>query len=200
MLYWFVRAIFIVIFATVFRWQVIGRANIPKQGPFLVCANHFSWLDPPLIGCVMPRQVFFMAKEELFQYPIFRELLLMVGAFPVKRGMPDRKALKHASKLLSEGRVVAMFVQGTRRQSLDAAAARPGAAWLAIRNRVPVLPVLIEGPYRPWRRIKISIGPAFELSEYYGRRAGAGELEAAGQEIMERITSMRIMSGDVETA
>lgn len=132
-----------------------------------------------------------MAKEELFRYPILKALLYRIGAFPVKRGRPDRQALQHASRLLSAGQVVGVFVEGTRRKNMDIAAARPGAAWLAIRNQVQILPVLIEGPYRPWRRIKITVGPPFELKEYYSRKGGAGELEAAGRYIMERIAQLQ---------
>ena len=185
------KVFFRLIFAVVFRWDVRGREHEPATGPLLVCANHLSWWDPPLVGCVLSRPVFFMAKAELFDYPVLGRLLPRVGAFPVRRGRPDRQALRRAAELLDQGRVVGMFVEGTRRHGGELGEARPGAAWLAIRCQAPVLPILIEGPYRLGQPIRVRIGAPFELSEYYGRKVDPEELTIAGQQIMERIAALR---------
>ncbi|HEX6989754.1 MAG TPA: lysophospholipid acyltransferase family protein, partial [Bacillota bacterium] len=113
-LYRAARFVFMLVFAVLYRWDVRGREHLPAQGPVLVCANHIHGWDPPLVGTVMTRPVFFMAKEELFRYPVLGTLLAKVGAFPVRRGTPDRRALKTALDLLASGKVVGLFPEGTR--------------------------------------------------------------------------------------
>ena len=79
-----------------YRFQVSGTENFPKTGGVLLCSNHIHALDPPVVGMTAPRTVHFMAKEELFKAPILGSLLPQVHAFPVKRGMSDREALRPA--------------------------------------------------------------------------------------------------------
>lgn len=186
-LYRLARLAFALVFAVVYRWDVRGREHVPERGPVLLCANHFDWWDPPLVGTVSPRPVFFMAKEELFRYPVLGTLLPKVGAFPVRRGTADRRALKTALDLLARGEVVGIFPEGTRSRDGTLLPAEPGAALLAVWSRAPVVPVAISGPYRPFRPIRVRIGEPFELTEYYDRRLSNDALNEAGARIMERI-------------
>src|SRR5689334_2549691 len=84
-----------VVLTPIYRFNVIGRENFPKDGGVLLCANHISLLDPPVVGLTAPRPVSFMAKEELFRMPVLKGVLPRVKAFPVKRGMSDREALRN---------------------------------------------------------------------------------------------------------
>jgi len=181
------KAFFTVIFAVFYRWDVRGRENVPREGPVLLCANHFDWWDPLLVGTAASRPVFFMAKEELFRYPVLGTLLPKVGAFPVRRGTPDRRALRAALELLAQGQVVGIFPEGTRSRDGRLLPAQPGAAMLAVRSRAPVVPVAIAGPYRLFRPIRVRFGEPFELTEYYDRRLSNDALLEAGARIMERI-------------
>ena len=78
------------------RWQVKGGENIPGQGPLLVVANHLNLADPPLVGVSLNRKVIFLAKENLFHYPLINYFVRCLDAIPVHRGKPDREALRQA--------------------------------------------------------------------------------------------------------
>lgn len=193
MLYVLARVLFRLVFALVFRWDVQGREHMPPSGPVLVCANHISWWDPPLVGCLFDRRVYFMAKEEIFRWPVLGPLLPRVGAFPVRRGTADRQALRTALEHLAAGRVVGIFPEGTRSRSGELLPAEPGAAMLAVKSRAPILPVAISGPFRPFRPVRVRVGTPFELKEYYERRVNTQDLAVAGQRIMAEIA--RLLEG-----
>jgi 1-acyl-sn-glycerol-3-phosphate acyltransferase len=94
MLYMIARGLLRVYFSLFRGWVINGIENVPAKGSLIVVANHSSYWDPPIVGSVLPRRVYFMAKEELFRYPLFGNLLSLLGAFPVKRGAPDRTAIR----------------------------------------------------------------------------------------------------------
>lgn len=193
MVYWLyilARGMFRLIFRFCFRWQVEGVENLPRSGPVILCANHFSWWDPPLAGSAVHRPVFFLAKEELFRYPILGKLLKKVGAIPVRRGAPDRAALRRALSLLANGHVVGIFPEGTRRRDGQLGRAEPGAALLAIRSQAPIVPMAIMGPYRMLRPIRVRIGQPLLLADTLEQKVSGQMLEAAGAQIMARIGAL----------
>lgn len=185
MLYRLAKGLFWLLFALGYRWDVRGRENVPARGPLLVIANHFSWLDPPLVGTVLPRKVNFMAKRELFHSRLAAWVLRRLGAFPVRRGQPDRWALRHALSLLNQGQVVGLFPEGTRSRG-PLRPFEPGAALLAVKSGAPVLPVAIAGPYRLGRRVRVHIGRPFRVD----RGGGEGSIEAVADRMREAITAL----------
>ena len=166
-----VRALFFLLT----RCRISGRENIPCDGPLLVVANHISHVDPPLVGISLGRRAVFMAKSELFRYRLIERFLRGVGVFPVSRGRLDRAALHQATEALEDSLVLVMFPEGRRNRHLKAA--YPGAAMIASRLDVPVLPVGISGVEkikgRIWflqrPRIKVSIGAPFHLPPSNGQ-------------------------------
>lgn len=182
-----VRAVFYAVLATLFRWRTEGRERIPATGPVLLCANHISWWDIPAVACFAPRRVYFMAKEELFRYPVFGWLIAGLGAFPVQRGQPDRRSLRRALEHLAAGRAVVVYIEGTRSRTGELLPPQPGAAWLAVRARVPVVPVAIQGTYRPFSPVRVAAGTPIVLKEYYERRVNTNDLAEAGARIMDEI-------------
>lgn len=185
MLYALGKALFWVLFALGCRWEVGGREHVPPDGPLLVIANHLSWLDPPLVGTVLPRKVHFMAKHELFRKPLAAWVLRRLGAFPVRRGQPDRWALRHALDLLDRGAVVGLFPEGTRSRG-RLGPFEPGAALLAIKSGAPVLPVAIAGPYRPGRRVRVRIGVPFRVAG----SGGEGSIDAVAHRMCEAVAAL----------
>lgn len=99
----------------IFRFRVTGAEHIPRQGAVIVVSNHTSYLDPLILGVASPRMLYFMAKAELFNVPVLRGVIARLGAFPVKRGAPDRQALRKAATILKEKRCLAVFPEGARR-------------------------------------------------------------------------------------
>lgn len=170
-----------------YRVKVIGKENFPQEGGVLLCTNHIDNLDPPVVGMTCPRPVHFMAKEELFEAPILKGLLPKINAFPVKRGMSDRQALRNALSLLKSGKVVGLFPEGTRSTDGVLQKGLAGAGFFALRGEAVVMPCAIIGPYKPFRRLKVIYGKPIDMTTYREKRISAEEVTAV---IMEEIQKL----------
>lgn len=175
-LYQFAKGLVYGILKPVYRFEIIGLEHFPKEGGILICANHIDNLDPPVVGITAPRPVHFMAKGELFNVPLLKNLLPGLNAFPVKRGMSDRDALRMAIKLLKEGNVVGLFPEGTRNKTGELGKAFSGAGFFALRGDADVVPCAIIGPYKPFRRLKVVYGKPIDIKPYRERKASSEEV------------------------
>jgi len=155
---------------TWFRMRVEGAGHLPPSGPVILAANHRSNMDPVLLGAAVTRPVAYMAKVELFVWPL-GWILRLIGQFPVQRGGIDREALRRTSAVLARGGVLGLFPEGTRGDG-SFASVHPGLAYIVLRERCPVLPVAIFGTERVRRRfgwlpfatpVRIVIGPPIDL-------------------------------------
>ncbi|MEL6494496.1 MAG: lysophospholipid acyltransferase family protein [Cyanobacteria bacterium J06623_7] len=130
---------------TYFRLKIYGAENVPKSGGLVAVSNHASYFDPPILSNCVGRPVAFMAKEELFKIPVFRQGIELYGAYPVKRNTGDRAALRAAAKAIESGWIAAVFSQGRRTADGRITDPKLGAAWIAARAGVPLLPVSLWG-------------------------------------------------------
>ncbi|WP_203361879.1 lysophospholipid acyltransferase family protein [Bacillus sp. REN10] len=170
-----------------YRIEVHGREHFPKDGGVLLCANHIDNLDPPVVGITAPRTVSFMAKEELFEVPILGKMISQLQAFPVKRGMSDREALRKGLNFLKEGKVLGLFPEGTRSKTGEIGKGLAGAGFFALRTEAYVVPCAIVGPYKLFRKLKVIYGPPIDMSELRERKANADEVTEI---IMSRIRQL----------
>jgi 1-acyl-sn-glycerol-3-phosphate acyltransferase len=175
-LYAFGKALVKTALTPLYRFEVIGLENFPKEGGVLLCSNHIHALDPPVVGMTAPRTVHFMAKEELFKLPILGPLLPKVNAFPVKRGMSDREALRSALKVLKSGEVMGLFPEGTRSTDGVLKKGLSGAGFFALRGDADVVPCAIIGPYKTFRKVKVVYGEPILMAPYRERKASADEV------------------------
>ena len=127
------------------RGRVYGAKKVPMDGPLIVVANHASNFDPPLLSSCMRRPVSFMAKESLFEVPVLAPAIRAYGAYPVKRGSADRSAIRAAIKQLENGWAVGIFLQGVRTPDGRISEPKLGAALIAAKAQVPLLPVSLWG-------------------------------------------------------
>jgi 1-acyl-sn-glycerol-3-phosphate acyltransferase len=186
MLYRFFRQLFRILFGMIFRLKAIGLENIPREGGVVLCANHTSNFDPPLLGSPLEREVHYMAKAELFDVPVLGYILPRIRAFPVKRGGVSKESIKLSLQLLKDGHVMGIFPEGTR--SNAGGMGKKGAAMLAMKSGATVIPAAIVGGYRPFRQMKVIYGPPVDLSEF--AESGSEGLEQATEKIMATIRTM----------
>ncbi|MEA2230921.1 MAG: glycerol-3-phosphate dehydrogenase [Solirubrobacteraceae bacterium] len=165
LIYLISRAVLQPFFHAYFRMQRIGREHIPAQGPVIIAANHRSFLDPFVIGMMLRRPLYFVAKSELFSNPIVAWWLSSLGAFPVDRGNGDRDAMDTARRILERGDCVVIFPEGTRTRPGPLGAPKRGVGRLALQTGAPVVPIALlgtEAVRRGWRirphRIHIRAG------------------------------------------
>jgi 1-acyl-sn-glycerol-3-phosphate acyltransferase len=186
MIYGFARIVLLGLCKMMFRLKAEGVHNIPANGPVILCSNHISTFDPPVVGVYSPRKVYFMAKEELFKIPVFGYLIAKVGAFPVKRGGVSKESIRHAITLLREGNMMGIFPEGSR--SNAGGMGKKGAASLALKSEAVVIPAAIIGNYSLFRKMKVVYGEPVDLSEF--KNGGSEDLEKATEKIMNTINSI----------
>ena len=136
------------IYKLIFRGNLIGRENIPKKGSFILVSNHGSLLDPPLLGHAVGRNISFMAKSELFRIPLLGFIIKSCGAYPVKRGIVDKKTIKIACEKLSNNSCIGIFIDGSRQKDGRVNRPKQGAALLSLKNQKLLLPVAIINSHR----------------------------------------------------
>jgi len=136
------------IYKFVLKGHLIGRDNIPQKDSFIMVSNHGSLLDPPLLGHAIGRNISFMAKAELFKIPFLGFIIKACGAYPVKRGIADKKTIKIACKKLSNDNSIGIFIDGTRQKNGRVNKPKQGAALLAFKNQKLLLPVAIVNSHR----------------------------------------------------
>ncbi len=127
-----------------------GAERVPASGGLVVAANHFSWIDPPALGAMCPRTLYYMAKVEAHRVPGLGQLMRSFGAFAVRRGESDRDAVRMMRQIVRDGHALGLFVEGTRQRSGEPGLVQPGAAMVAINEGVPVIPVALHGS-ETWR-------------------------------------------------
>ncbi|TVY04547.1 lysophospholipid acyltransferase family protein [Cohnella terricola] len=187
MLYRFARAILRFVYWLLYRLEVRGVEQIPRDGPLVLCSNHKSLQDPITLGIWVPRKVHYMAKEELFRIPLFGSLIRALGAFPVKRGGVSKEAIRTAITLLQGGNVMGIFPEGTRNESVGMG--KRGAVTMAVRAKAVVVPVALVGEYRPFRKMLAVYGAPIDLTPY-AEQGTSESLEEATELIMSRIREM----------
>lgn len=154
----------------VYRFEVIGKENIPKEGAAIICGNHRSFLDPPLIEITTGRYTRFLAKEELTKNKFLALLGYVFDAILVKRDSKEVKALKESLQTLKNGDCLALFPEGTRNGLAKGEKVKDGAAFFAVRSGAPVVPCGIKGGEKGNRKVTITYGKPLDYSEYKGSK------------------------------
>jgi 1-acyl-sn-glycerol-3-phosphate acyltransferase len=173
--YSFARSLVNVILKPIYRIEVIGRENLPSEGGVLLCANHIDNLDPPVVGITAARPVHFMAKDELFNVPVLGKIVSNLNAFPVKRGMSDREALRKGLAILKDGKVLGLFPEGTRSKTGETGKGLAGAGFFALRSNAYVVPCAIIGPYKAFNKLKVVYGKPIDMETVRANKLNAEE-------------------------
>jgi 1-acyl-sn-glycerol-3-phosphate acyltransferase len=176
--------------------KVAGRINLKvKAGAMYIC-NHISFFDPILLAVISQRIIHFMAKSELFKSKFTGTFLKWLYAFPVIRNTPSVQSIKQAISVLESGKVFGIFPEGRRYHDGKLHEFERGAAMLALRTGVPVIPIFIESkPYSLFHRKRVFIGPAVDFSSALDETGRSAQLNRASQLIYDAVQKL---SDDVE--
>jgi 1-acyl-sn-glycerol-3-phosphate acyltransferase len=186
-----------------FPVRVRGIEHLPKTGGVILAANHGSHLDPPLVAAGLPRQVHFLAKEDLFDHWLLALHLRNVNTHAVARGSGDRGAIRTCVEVLRQGWPLLIFPEGTRSEDGELQQAQNGTAMIALQADVPICPIHIGGTFEAWPRgqkkikrhpISVDIGKPFwpglvaDMASIGDKRV---RYDAVTQEMMKRIAALR---------
>lgn len=129
----------------VWRAKVVGTGRLPREGGYILAPSHRSMMDIPFIALVTARRIRFMGKESVFRIPVLGRAFRALGGFPVARDGTDRKAVRDSIGMLNAGEVLVVYPEGTRQRGPKIQPLQPGAAYLALRSGVPIVPVGMAG-------------------------------------------------------
>ena len=185
--------------------EVHGRENVPKSGAVILAPNHQSLFDPPLVGSVSPRRVTTMGKAELFDkkwfgVKVFPWVIQRMATFPVKRGAPDRRAIRRAIRTLKDGEVLVIFPEGTRTRNGELGPAEIGLAMIAHNAKAPIVPMYHEGtqnalsPTRSGVRLfktRVWYGEPLYFEDEYSKKATREVLESIVARVMSEVQKLK---------
>ena len=179
------------VFMRIFHpWKALGLENIPDGG-VLLCGNHTTLGDPIYVICAILKkcQTRVLAKDELMKVPVLGWLIGKAGVIGIKRGKADVAALKEAIRVLRNGEKLLIFPEGTRVKEGESSEAHAGAAMLATRTNVPIVPVYIQPKKRIFKRTTVKFGKPY-YPEYDGKRATPEDYQRIADDLMVRINAL----------
>lgn len=167
MVRWFVEGLANIIFHVIYRFDVKGIENIPKEGKVILCSNHIHAVDSVAIVIHIKRMLYIMVKAELMKSKMGNWFFNKLGCFAVDRGKGDTKAIETAEEHLKNGDMLMIFPEGTRNGMAKGLKVKKGAAMIALQNQTPIVPMGVEGTFKLFSKIKIRIGKQMDLTKYF---------------------------------
>ena len=182
-----------------FRFRTVGRQHLPETGSLLIAANHASYLDIPVLGCGITRQVWFLGRRDLFPIPGLRPVLRRLGWIPLRQDRLDRSGFSAAISLIKEAKAVAIYPEGSRSFDGRMGPGKPGMGVIVAETGCPVLPVYIQGTFEAlprgtvWPRlrpIRMVIGEPIDFSADATRYSGKEFYQYVSRTVMARIAEL----------
>ena len=182
-----VKGILYGFYRIVFRIEKINEENLPLDEPTIVCANHLNIWDAVGLVVSSKRRIIFIAKEDLFNNAFLSWIGHLFDVIPIKRGMRDMEAMKRCIKCLKNGQTIGLFPEGTRRGLEKGAKVQNGAAYMALKTGVKVVPVGISGSFKPFSKVYLNYGKPLDFSQNKDKIPEKEQLNEATKQIMDNI-------------
>lgn len=180
-----------IVFRTVYRMKVIGTENIPKDGAYIFCGNHKSYMDPPAIAVTNKRKMRFLAKEELKNNGLFKFLGWAFECIWVRRDSKDIAPLKQSIATLKTGECLGIFPEGTRNgMSKNNGELKGGAAYLSLKMHAPIIPVGIVGEAKPFTKNAVIYGKPLDITKYSARKIDKDLEDCLNEELKREILKL----------
>lgn len=194
-LYACIKCILTPIFKVLYRYNISGKENIPKDTGFILTCNHLSLIDVVLLVISQKKKVCFMAKSELFQNKIFAKILYTLGAFPVNRGKGDMSAINKAEQILKDGGILGIFLEGTRSKDGELLKPKSGISMIAFKTKSKILPACITprngGKIKLFKKTFLSYGNVVTPQEIGLISGNSSEFRNASRNVMSIIRQLR---------
>lgn len=172
-----------------FRVKIIGKENIPKEGACIICSNHTSYFDPPMLVAFNKRHVNMIAKKDLLKNPFMGWLCKTFGAFLVERDGRDIEAVKQSLKILKNGEILGIFPEGTRNGMAKGEKVKNGAVLMAIKSGAPIIPAGIKGKYKLFRKVTMTYGEPIYYDKTKINQQDKEEIDKLTEELMDKIVA-----------
>ncbi|MCP4580164.1 MAG: 1-acyl-sn-glycerol-3-phosphate acyltransferase [candidate division Zixibacteria bacterium] len=196
-LFWFLHTLIYIYMRLLGGLRLRGKHKIPRDGGLIIASNHIAAADPFLLGSAIPRELWFMAKKELFKPFLLGRFIAKVNAFPVDRFGFDIEVIKKSISLLKQGRALIMFPEGTRSKDGRIMEGKIGVGMLAYKAGVPIVPAYVANTKRAWwnlfkgKRMKVNFGDVIEadwIKSLPGSKEGYRQITDL---LMERIRELQ---------
>ena len=185
------KLIFKIITIIIYRPKIIGAENVPKEGNAIICANHVHFWDSVVIIVMLKRKVNVLAKEELFKPKFNKWFAGVIGAYPVKRGTADLGAVKTSLKLMENKELLLVFPEGTRNGVAKGKKAKKGSVMIAATSESPIIPIGVQGTFKPFTKVTLNIGKPIDYSAYKNETKDKAKMDELAQELMTEIIKLR---------
>ena len=178
-------------------FKVMGLENLPKEGGAIIASNHRSYVDPPVLGAAMPREIYYFAKRELFKNKFFGWFITKLNAVPISRDKIDRKGLGEAACVLNQGNFLAVFPEGTRCKKGDFLEPKSGVGKVALEAGVPIVPTFINNTRHLARNlfvgngVTVSFGESLDSDYLKGFSGDKKSYQRIADEVMLRIKKLK---------
>ena len=182
------------LFKILYPYRILHRSPLPEGCRAIICSNHITMKDPIMLAFTQERQIYYMAKAELFHNKLMAGLIRSLGAFPVNRGKGDSAAVNTAVELLNKNKLLGIFIEGTRSRDGSLLKPKPGVVMFAAQTDAPIIPVAIttkDGKMRLFHKVVINCGEPI-LPEELNVQEGTGlEYRNASRYVMGKISALR---------
>lgn len=176
----------------IYRYDVEGYENLPKEGSAVLCANHIHMLDSVSIVIHIKRMIYIMVKKELMTSKMGNWFFNKLGCFAVDRGKGDMKAIESAENHLKDGDLLLIFPEGKRNGMAKGEKMKKGAAMIALEAKAPIIPIGIQGSFKPFTKIKIRVGKPMDMTEYFSKEeVGARDYITLTNKMKDEIIALR---------
>ena len=186
-----IKFIFKIFAIIIYRPKIVGKENLPKNGGALLCPNHVSTLDAAVIVAMFKRKVNVLAKEELFKNGFLCWIADLFGIYPVKRGKADMQAIKISLTLLKRNELLLMFPEGTRNGMAKGIKPKNGAVLIAATAGKPIIPIGIQGSFKPFTKVIVNIGKPIDYSKLKEEVKDKEQASELTKDLMKEIVHLR---------
>ncbi|MCH7614560.1 MAG: 1-acyl-sn-glycerol-3-phosphate acyltransferase [Nitrospinae bacterium] len=191
------------------RYRTDGAEHIPRRGGVLFAANHASYADIPLLGCGVPRRVFYVGRANLFPNSVVSWIIRSLGWIPIRPERWDRKAFQYVVDMLNAGKAVVIFPEGARSPDGNLQPGKPGIGMIVAEAQCPVIPVYLDGTFRVlpmgafWLRpypVAVRFGKPVDFRHDLERYQGKELYKHISQTVMDRIADLKRVGQSEEPA